>query len=155
MRPIYAVFVLSMRANDILQKGDLYHELAHVWDRTLDESHLGPSLEIAMGVQRAGGAVVQDVYQKSKPDHGDFPTAYSLTNLSEHLADSVEGYFLTDEYAAYRPPDVTPTRVVNVHRRAVASSVYRFPRGPGTPRCPKATPLGRKAFTGLKRCEMV
>ena len=85
---------------DIPTKGDLYHELAHVWDRTLDESRFGPSLETAMGVQRVGRAVVQDAYQKSKPDHGDFPTAYSMSDPSEHLADTVEGYFLTGEYAA-------------------------------------------------------
>jgi hypothetical protein len=86
--------------HDFPGKGVIYHELAHVWDRTLDESRFGPSLEIAMGVQRVGRVVDQGTYQKGKPNHGDFPTAYSMSWPSEHLADSVESYFLTDEYAA-------------------------------------------------------
>ncbi len=53
-----------------------------------------------MGLQRSGGVITQDSYQKSKRSHGDFATAYSMSNPIEHFAETVRGYFLTNEFAA-------------------------------------------------------
>jgi len=85
---------------EVPTRGVLYHELAHLWDNAPYESRYGLLLETGMELQRSGGVIIQDAYQKSKPSHGDLATGYSMANPIEHLADTVMAYFLTNEYAA-------------------------------------------------------
>ena len=85
---------------EVPTKGVLYHELAHLWDNAPYESRFGLALETRMELQRSAGVIIQDVYQRSKQTHGEFATGYSLSNPIEHLAETVEAYFLTNEYIA-------------------------------------------------------
>jgi hypothetical protein len=80
----------------------VYHELAHIWDRTHGETLNADMKDIV------GASLYRD-YDESKPartdvaNHGNFPTEYAKAAPWEDFAESVTAYFLVDAHFAWYP----------------------------------------------------